>query len=49
MKFLAITNELLAIVSVLDQAQRIHSDERFPLLPSYYLDLVFIYIYFFFL
>lgn len=47
MKFLAITNELFAIISVLDQTQRVHSDERLPLLSSYYLDLIFIFSFFF--
>lgn len=38
MEFLAINNELLTIISVLDQTQRVYSDEKLPLLSNCYLD-----------
>lgn len=40
MKFLAVNNELLTIISALNRAQRVYLDERQLLLATYYLDSI---------
>lgn len=46
MKFLAINNELLTVISVLDRTQRVYSDEKLSLLSNYYLDPFIIFFFF---